>query len=121
MGRTRACPGEVRTSALGLIASPRSYSAWFGRITATSVAGGMQAVFSSTAVSSRSIFLLTVETVGSAQGGARMPAWVVSTIGEGATGGHAQFSTVGSWSYSGSFSVVIHTLLYNGKYQRGTT
>src|SRR5439155_6771853 len=58
--------GHAQGGPVDLIASPRSYSQWWGRTTATSAAGGMTAVISTWAASSKSVITLAVETQGSA-------------------------------------------------------
>ena|SRR5258705_3806468 len=89
--------GEQQGAALELLASPRSYSQFWGRTIATSDAGGLSAVASSVLVSSKSLFTFAIETQGSAAA-VPMPMWSVATLGETATGGHVRFATCGSFS-----------------------
>ena len=99
--------GHAQGGPVDLIASPRSYSQWWGRTTATSAAGGMTAVISTWAASSKSVITLAVETQGSASAASPMPFWCVATLSETSSGGFLRFSTIGSWSQTGSYAVVL--------------
>ena len=104
--------GAVQGGPWDMIAS-RSDSAFWGRTAASSAAGGMTAVVSTWAASSKSLFTLAVETQESASAVSPMAPWCVSTISETSSGGFARFSTIGSWSYGGSYQVVLMWSLAN--------
>lgn len=113
--------GYVQGAPLELIADPRSYSQWWGRTTATSNAGGLTAVVSSTLISSRSLFRLCIEAQGSVQAVPASPMWCVATLSETSSGGFVRFSTIGSFSYSGSWTAICMWELGNHRLGRAQT